>query len=59
MKTADSRKPDRLRSVGVAVTALGLLWSQTALAVPMRCSGEQNVCIANCKKNPDQSFLYA
>jgi hypothetical protein len=23
----------------------------------MRCSGEQNTCIANCKKNPDRSFL--
>jgi hypothetical protein len=57
MEAADSRKLDLLRSVGVAVTAVGLLWSQAALAVPMRCSGEQTVCIANCKKNPDRTFL--
>jgi len=23
----------------------------------MRCSGEQTTCIANCKKNPDRSYL--
>jgi hypothetical protein len=57
MKAVDSRKFDCLRSVVAAVIVLGLLWPQTALAVPMRCSGEQTTCIANCKKNPDRSFL--
>lgn len=36
---------------------LSLLCCQSALAAPMRCSGEQSVCIASCKKSPDRSSL--
>jgi hypothetical protein len=57
MKTVDSRKSRYLQAVGVAVAGLWLLWSQAAFAAPMRCSGEQNICITNCKKNPDRSYL--
>jgi hypothetical protein len=34
-----------------------LLFSQSTLAAPMRCSGEETICINSCKKNPDRSTL--
>ena len=43
--------------MGALGVSIVLLCCQTAFAVPMRCSSEQNTCIANCKKNPDRSFL--
>jgi len=33
--------------------------SQIAFAAPMRCSGEQKICIASCNKNPDRSVIPA
>jgi hypothetical protein len=44
------------------VAALGLfslvvLDSEIATAAPMRCSGEQKTCIANCNKSPDRSTI--
>jgi len=36
-----------------ACTGFYLLGTQTALAQPMRCSGERNTCLTNCKKNLD------
>jgi hypothetical protein len=58
MKTADSRKSSFLQVAGLLAAGLfPLLWSQAALAAPMRCSNEQTICITNCKKNPDRSFL--
>lgn len=34
-----------------------LFFSQSSLAAPMRCSGEETICINSCKKNPDRSTL--
>jgi len=34
-----------------------LFVSQSTLAAPMRCSGEETICINSCKKNPDRSTL--
>ena len=34
---------------------LFLLSTPAALAQPMRCSGEQKTCIANCQKNIDRT----
>ena len=42
-----------------AVAGLGLLCSQTALAQPMKCSGEQKVCIASCSKIPNSASISA
>jgi hypothetical protein len=39
-----------------AIIAVYFLGAQTALAQPMRCSGEQQVCISNCNKNPNRAF---
>jgi hypothetical protein len=57
MTPADSLNFDLGRFVCIAATLFILLWPQTAVAAPMRCSGEQTTCIANCRKNPDRSFL--
>jgi hypothetical protein len=40
-----------------AVTGLGLLCAQTALAEPMKCSGEQKVCIVLCNQNPKRASI--
>ena len=42
----------------VAVIA-GSYWfcPQAALAQPMRCSGEQQLCITNCNKSPNRVFI--
>lgn len=47
----------KILAVVAALAGFGLVCPQTVLAAPMRCSGEQSVCIANCKKNPDRSLL--
>jgi hypothetical protein len=44
-------------AVSVVLTAVALLLFQGALGAPMRCSGEQTICINSCKKNPDRSTL--
>ncbi len=36
---------------------LGLLFIEPAVAAPMRCSGEQKICIAACNKSPDRSSI--
>jgi hypothetical protein len=56
MADFDSRTNARILTGALAVS-LALLCCQEALAVPMKCSGEQTTCIANCKKNPDRSYL--
>jgi hypothetical protein len=44
----------------IAVIAAAYLFgAQTALAQPMRCSGEQQACISACNKNPDRAFASA
>ena len=40
-----------------ALISLMALDSQIASAAPMRCSGEQKICIANCSKSPDRSTI--
>ena len=40
--------------VAISVT---LLSSAPAFSAPMRCSGEEKVCIAACKKSLDRSSL--
>src|SRR5262245_13477570 len=42
---------------GALAASLALFSCPSAFAVPMRCSGEQTTCIANCKKNLDRSYL--
>jgi hypothetical protein len=36
---------------------LGLLCADAVLAAPMRCSGEQKICIAACNKSPDRGSI--
>jgi len=36
---------------------LSLLYAQAALAEPMKCSGEQKACIANCNKTPNRASI--
>ena len=40
-----------------AVAGLGLFCAQTALAEPMKCSGEQKVCIALCNQNANRASI--
>jgi hypothetical protein len=47
-----------IRAVVVAAGAL-LLSCGTAAAEPMKCSGEQQMCVANCAKLTDQIRLRA
>jgi hypothetical protein len=43
-----------------AIVGLCLFCSQTVLAQPMRCSGEQRVCVSNCiKANPASASVCA
>ena len=39
------------------LVGLAMLFSQAALAAPMRCSGEQKICMANCNKAADRSSI--
>jgi len=43
--------------VAAALLDLVALDCQIAPAAPMRCSGEQKICIANCNKSPDRSSI--
>jgi hypothetical protein len=60
-RRADSHLPDHARHkivTGViALLGIALLCAQTVRAAPMRCSGEESICISSCKKNPDKSTL--
>jgi|SRR5450830_1350903 len=40
----------KILSAVAAIVGLCLFCSQAVLAQPMRCSGEQKVCVANCNK---------
>ena len=58
----DSHDAWLLRRTAVAVAvaisvAFALLSAPTAFAAPMRCSGEEKVCIAACKKSLDRSSI--
>jgi hypothetical protein len=57
----DSHLPDSARhkiaAGAIAFLGIALLYVQTVRAAPMRCSGEESICIINCKKNPDKSTM--
>ena len=54
----DSLDARLLRRVAAIVTiSAALLSSAPAFSAPMRCSGEEKVCIAACKKSLDRSSL--
>ena len=50
---------DRIIRTVITTTAAFLLWCGTAAAEPMKCSGEQQMCITNCAKLTDQIRLRA
>jgi hypothetical protein len=60
-RRCDSHLRDRARhkvvSGMIAVLGIALLYAQTARAAPMRCGGEESICINTCKKNPDKSTM--
>jgi hypothetical protein len=47
----------RTAALVVISAAITLLSAVTAFSAPMRCSGEEKVCIAACKKSLDRSSL--
>ena len=57
----DSHLPGRARHkivTGViALLGIALLCAPTVRAAPMRCGGEESICINSCKKNPDKSTM--
>lgn len=54
MRHIDSYRRARLGKIAAVIWIVGLtlLCSRPAFATPMRCSGEQKTCIANCIKSP-------
>jgi hypothetical protein len=60
MQRIDSRDARPLRGIAALIgisAAFALLPSAPAVSAPMRCSGEEKVCIAACKKSLDRSSL--
>jgi hypothetical protein len=54
----DSLDAPRLRRIAALVAiCVALLASAPAFSAPMRCSGEEKVCIAACKKSLDRPSL--
>ena len=45
------------RIAALVAISVALLASAPAVSAPMRCSGEEKVCIAACKKSLDRSSL--
>ena len=43
--------------VAAILFGLALLCSMAAVAAPMRCSGEQKICITACSKSFDKSSI--
>lgn len=43
--------------IAAVFLGLGLLWIEAAVAAPMRCSGEQKICITACNKSIDRSSI--
>jgi len=43
--------------IAAAAVLFGLFDCRIALAAPMRCSGEQKICITNCNKSLDRSSI--
>jgi hypothetical protein len=58
MQRIDSRGARPLSRIAALVAiSVALLASAPAVSAPMRCSGEEKVCIAACKKSLDRSSL--
>jgi hypothetical protein len=54
----DSLDARVLRGIAVLIAvAFALLPAAPAFSAPMRCSGEENVCIAACKRSLDRSSI--
>ncbi|HUL89947.1 MAG TPA: hypothetical protein VLU23_17425 [Pseudolabrys sp.] len=53
----DSLATPARRILAIIAVGIVLASAQAAVAAPMRCSGEQTICISSCKKNPDRSTL--
>ena len=61
-RQSDSLTPKYVRRIiilAVAAVALTLPCSQRSFAAPMRCSGEETICITGCKKSPDRASIPA
>ena len=43
--------------IAAFLLGISLLSIETAVAAPMRCSGEQKTCIAACNKSPDRGSI--
>jgi len=53
----DARLLRRIAALVVVSAVCALLSTAPAFSAPMRCSGEEKVCIAACKKSLDRSSL--
>jgi hypothetical protein len=57
---AEERSMTMIPSLEVAaIVGLCLLCAQTVRAEPMKCSGEQKTCLANCNKIPNRASVCA
>jgi len=54
---ADSHARRKIITGVIALFGVSLVCTEIARAVPMRCSGEETICINGCKKNPDRSTM--
>ena len=50
---------DHIVRAGIVATGVLLLWHATAAAEPMKCSGEQQTCLAGCARLVDLTRLKA
>jgi len=41
----------------IALLGVALVCTQAVSAAPMRCGGEETICINGCKRNPDKSTM--
>jgi hypothetical protein len=53
----DARLLRGIAALAVIAAACALLSSAPALSAPMRCSGEERICIAACKKSLNRSSI--
>ena len=51
--------PARRKILIMVASLAGLVsfWHEIAVAAPMRCSGEEKICITSCNKNPDRAKI--
>ena len=52
----DARLLSRTGAI-VAISVVFAFLAAPAMSAPMRCSGEEKVCIANCKKSLDRASI--